>query len=179
MKAESLERFGKSLVVHQATHGDARRCRNSARPRPFDTLGNASLQPIEATVELVLGHAVTIDRNQQPLEAGRRERLDALGQEPAVSDQPALDTGRGCCPYQRNNFRMNERLTPLERHVANAAATQDGQSPREPGEIEVAAWPREVLVAGEITEVACSIAHVGDGNIADRGKQIPRYAWGD
>jgi hypothetical protein len=71
---------------------------------------------------------------------------------------------------------MNERLTSLECHVANPAAAQDRQSSREPGEIDVAACTHEILVAGETTEVARGIAHIGYGNIADRGKQILRCA---
>jgi len=179
VKTELLESFRKGFVVHQSIHSDARRCRNPERPGPCDALRNTSMQPAESTVELVLGHAVTIDRNEQALEATGRECLDMLGQEPAVGDQPALDTGLRCGLYQRNNIRMNERLAPLECHVANPAPAQDRQSPREPGEIDVAAWTREVLVAGKPTEVARGIAYISYGNIADRGKQIPRCSWCD
>jgi hypothetical protein len=112
---------------------------------------------------------VTIDRDQQAPESGGSECLDVLGQEPAVGDQPALDTGLRCRPCQRHNMWMNERLAPLEGHIADTATAQDRQSPRELGEIDVAARTGEVLVAGETTEIARGITHISDGNIADRG----------
>src|ERR1700758_567748 len=158
VKAESLERFRKSFIIHQSTHGDAGRCRNPKPSSGCNSLHHASPQTLEAPVELVLGHAVTVDRNEQALEAGGRECLYMVGEEPAVGDQPAFDTALGCRLDQRHNLWMNERLTALECHVANAAPAHDRYSPREPGEINVAAWTREVLVACETAEIARGIA---------------------
>src|SRR5215470_18853004 len=125
MKAEPFESLRQSLVVHQSIHRDAGRCRNSELPGPGDALRDTPTQPIEATIALVLGHAVTVNRNQQAPESGGREWLDVLGQEPAIGDQPALDTGLRCRHHQLENMWMNEWLAALECHIADAAAAQD------------------------------------------------------
>ena len=43
----------------------------------------------------------------------------------------------------------------------------------------MAARTGEVLIAGKSAKIARGIAKIGHGNIADRGKQIPRDAWCD
>jgi hypothetical protein len=102
-----------------------------------------------------------------------------LGQEPAVGDQPALDTGPDRRLHQRNNVWMDQRLAPLECHVPNPAAAQDWQSPRELGEIDISAWSSEGFVARETTEIARGITYIRDGNIADRGKRVALSSWCD
>src|SRR6185437_6662301 len=96
VKAELLENFRKGFVVHQSTHGYAGGCRNPKRVGAGDAVRNASMQTSEPTVEVMLGQAVAVDRHQQALESSSSERLDVVGQEPAVGDQPALDTCLGC-----------------------------------------------------------------------------------
>src|ERR1700741_3953604 len=125
MKAKLLESVRKGFIVHQAIHGDAARHRNPERPGPGNPVRNTSMQPTESTIEVVLGHTVTIDRDEKPLEAGGGKGSYILRQEPPVRDQPALNAGPGCRLYQPNNIRMNERLAPLKGHVANSAAAQN------------------------------------------------------
>src|SRR5579864_2724894 len=70
----------------------------------------------------------------------------------------------------------NQRLAPLQRHVANPASAQDRQRTRELIRVEIATRACQVLVAREPAEVACGVANVRYRYVTDRRQWIARLA---
>src|SRR5215472_16447979 len=70
---------------------------------------------------------------------------------------------------------MYQRLTALKRQITNAAPVQDRQCAGECAGIDVARRARQRLVTGKAAEVACRVADVGDGKVADGRQDESRH----
>jgi hypothetical protein len=71
---------------------------------------------------------------------------------------------------------VNQRLAPLQLHVANPASAQDRQRTRGRIRVEIATRACQLLVARGPAEVACGVAKVGYRYVTDRRQRIARLA---
>ena len=99
-ESESRERFRKRVITDQAVDRHRGTGGNTLRACGRNAFGDTSLEPVESAIELVLQHAVTIDRHEQALEPCTRKRIDMAREKPAVRYEACIPCRPGW-PTQR------------------------------------------------------------------------------